>query len=135
MQKTSKSQPTEKFFPPRTVNLTSIAFTKEKQELLDLGTQHSIQQPIEAYWTNLILETEHAIRLPDPKFHRLMATKKLNQIHNASHNSKHHTQEIFTHRRSLKIRYKEHIRYIRYNNPQNQHTHSTSYATSMNTAQ
>ena len=75
---------------PRTVNLSSITFTKEEQELLDLGMQHSIQQPIEAYWTNLILETEHALRLVDPKFqdaYRLMATKKLKQIHNANHNS------------------------------------------------
>ena len=72
------------------VNPTSITFTKEEQELLDLGTQRSVQQPIEAYWTNLILETEHAIRLLDPKFqdaYRLMATKKLKQIHNANHNS------------------------------------------------
>ena len=52
--------------------------------------QHSIQQPIEAYWTNLILETEHAIKLLDPKFqeaNRLMATEKLKQIHNANNNS------------------------------------------------
>ena len=61
-----------------------------EQELLDLGMQHSIQQPIEAYWTNLILETEHAIKLLDPKFqdaNRLMATEKLKQIHNANNNS------------------------------------------------
>jgi hypothetical protein len=76
-------------FYPCTVNLTRITFTKE-QELLDLGMQHSIQQPIEAYWTNLIVETEHAIRLLDPKFqdaYRIMATRKLKQIHNANHNT------------------------------------------------
>ena len=52
--------------------------------------QHSIQQPIEAYRTNLILQTEHALRLLDPKFqdtYRFMATKKLKQVHNANHNS------------------------------------------------
>jgi len=45
---------------------------------------------MENYWTNFILETEHAIKLLDPKFqeaNRLMATKNLKQIHNANHNS------------------------------------------------
>jgi len=65
-------------FYPGTVNLTSITFTKEEQELLDIGMQHSVQQLIEAYWTHPILKTEHAIRLLDPKFqdaYCLMATK------------------------------------------------------------
>ena len=37
------------------------------------------------YWTNLIVETEGAIRLLDAKIQdafRLMAAKKLKQIHN-----------------------------------------------------
>ena len=71
-----------------------------KQELLDLGMQHGIQKPMENYWTNFILETEHAIKLLDPKFqdaNRLMATKNLNQIHNANHNSNvSHTRDIHT---------------------------------------
>jgi hypothetical protein len=53
-------------FYPRTVNLTDIIFTKEEQELLDLGAQHSIQQPLKTYWNNLNinlnLETELANR-------------------------------------------------------------------------
>ena len=70
-------------FYPRTVNLTDIIFTKEEQELLDLGAQYSIQQPFRKYWTNLIIETERAIRLLDAKIQdafRLMAAKKLKQI-------------------------------------------------------
>jgi len=62
--------------------------------------QHSIQQPIEAYGNNLILETEHTIRLLDLKFqdtYRLMATKQLKQIHNANHNTNN------THKRQLHI--------------------------------
>jgi hypothetical protein len=49
-------------FYPRTVNLTNVAFTKEELELLDLGMQFNIQQPLNSYWTNLIIETEQAIR-------------------------------------------------------------------------
>ena len=52
--------------------------------------QHGVQQTIENYWTNFILEIEHAIELMDPKFqetNRPMATKILKQIHNANYNS------------------------------------------------
>jgi hypothetical protein len=48
---------------PRTINLTNITFTREERALLDLGLQYNIQQPLKKYWTNLILETEKAIRL------------------------------------------------------------------------
>ena len=71
-------------------HLTIITITKEEQELLDLGMRHNIQQTIEAYWTNLILETEHPIRLLDPRIqdaYRLMATRKLKQIRNTNHNT------------------------------------------------
>jgi len=55
---------------------------------------------MENYWTNFILETQHAIKLLDPKFqdaNRLMATKNLKQIHNANHNSNvSHTRDIHT---------------------------------------
>ena len=46
-----------------------------------------------------ILETEHTIKLLDPKFqdaNRLMATEKLKQIHNANHNSN-VTHKRYTH--------------------------------------
>jgi hypothetical protein len=62
------------------VNLTDISFTKEEQELLDLGMQHNLRQPIESCWTNLIVETDCAIRMLDPKIqgaYRIMETKKL----------------------------------------------------------
>jgi hypothetical protein len=86
-------------FNPRTINLTSITFTKEEQELLDLGMQH-IQQPIETNWTNLIFKTEQAIRLLDPRIqdaYRFMATRKLKQIFNTNHNTN------TTHKRQLHI--------------------------------
>jgi len=74
---------------PCTVNLTDIIFTKVEQELLDLCAQYSIQQPLRTYWTNLIVETERAIRLLDARiqdaFH-LMAAKKLKQIHDTYQN-------------------------------------------------
>ena len=70
-------------FYPRTVNLTNIIFTKEEQELLDLGLQYNIQQHLKSCWTNLIMETEQVIRLLDTKLQdafRLMAAKNLKQI-------------------------------------------------------
>jgi hypothetical protein len=86
----NRKQKQQQDFFPRTVNLTEIKFTKEEQALLDLGLQHSIQMPIEKYWTNLILETEKAISLLETKEQhafRIMATKKLKQIYNSNHNS------------------------------------------------
>ena len=47
--------------------------------LLDLGAQHSVQQPLKSYWNNLIVETERAIRLLDTRVQdafRHMATKQ-----------------------------------------------------------
>jgi len=64
----------------------------EEQELLDLGTQYSIQQLFRKYWTNLIVETERAIRLLDAKIQdtfRLMAAKKLKLIHSTHQNISH----------------------------------------------
>ena len=49
-------------FYPRTVNFTNIKFTKEEQELLDKGMQYSLQQTGKNKWTNLIVETEQAVR-------------------------------------------------------------------------
>jgi len=82
-------------FYPSTVSLTSITFTKEEQELLDLGTQHSIQ-PIEAYRTNLILETEHAIRLLDPQVPRRLPPHGYQKTE-ADTQCQCHTHETFTH--------------------------------------
>jgi hypothetical protein len=47
---------------PRTINLTNIHFTPEEQKLLHLGLQYSLQKPTAASWTNLVIETESAIR-------------------------------------------------------------------------
>jgi len=77
-------------FHPCTINLTNITFTKEEQALLDLGLQYNIQQPLKKYWTNLILETEKAIRLLETREQnafRIMATKKLKQMYNTNHNT------------------------------------------------
>ena len=68
-------------FYPRTVNLTDIIFTKEELELLDMGLQYNIQHTNKTNWTNLVIETEQAIRLMEPRnqdAYRILATKKLN---------------------------------------------------------
>jgi len=77
----------------RTVNLTNIQFTGEEQKLLDLGLQYNIQKPLKAAWTNLVLESERAIklldiRLQDP-FH-IIASKKLKKLHNTYHHNSTH---------------------------------------------
>jgi len=67
-------------FYRRTENLTNIVFTKEEQETLDLGLQHSIGKPLKTYWLNLIVETENTIKQLDQKqqsAYRIMASKKL----------------------------------------------------------
>jgi len=78
-------------FHPRTVNLTKIEFTKEGTHLLDLGLKHRIEKPLKTYWTNLIMETEGAIKLLDPKLkdpHRILAAKKIQQISNSSNQNR-----------------------------------------------
>jgi hypothetical protein len=47
-------------FYTRTVNLTKINFTQEETALLNKGLQHSIENPIDRYWTDLLIETEQA---------------------------------------------------------------------------
>jgi len=54
-------------FYTRTVNLTNIRFSQEEIALLNNGLQHSIEKPLKKYWTNLIMETEQAIRKLDSK--------------------------------------------------------------------
>jgi hypothetical protein len=72
-----------------TENLTNIIFTKEEQETLDLGLQHSVEQPLRMYWLNPIAETENAIKQLDQKqqsAYLIMAAKKLKQIYNSNKN-------------------------------------------------
>ena len=55
-------------------------FTEEEINLLNHGLQHSIEKPLKTYWTNLIMETERAIKLLDVKLQnpfRIIATKRL----------------------------------------------------------
>jgi hypothetical protein len=70
-------------FYARTVNLTNITFTQEETTLLNKGLQHSIEKPIDRYWTDLIIETEQAIRTLDTNMQnsmRILSTTKLKQI-------------------------------------------------------
>jgi len=60
----------------------------EELAILNNGLQYSIEKPLEKYWTNLIMETEQAIRMLDIKMQapfRILATRKLKQI-SASNN-------------------------------------------------
>jgi len=62
--------------------------------------QYNIQQPFKTYWTNLIIETEQAIRLLDTRIQdafRFMAAKILKQICNTNQNLNH------THKRQRHI--------------------------------
>ena len=79
-------------FYTRTVNLTNIRLFQEKFALLNNGLQYSIKIPLRKYWTDLIMETEEAVRMLDSKMQtpfRILATKKLKQI-SASDN--HHNE-------------------------------------------
>ena len=74
-------------FHPRTINLTNINFTHEEWSLFNKGLQHSLEKPLDKYWTDLIMETEQAIRLLEPKIQspfRILAAKKLKQIKTSS---------------------------------------------------
>jgi hypothetical protein len=46
------------YFYTRNINLTNIRFTHEEMTLLNKGLQHSIEKPLDKYWTDLIIETE-----------------------------------------------------------------------------
>jgi len=77
-------------FCPSTVNLTNFKFTEGEQELLDMGMQYSLQQPLKAGWTNLIVETEQAIKLLDTRMqdaYRILAAKKIKQLHYTHNNN------------------------------------------------
>jgi hypothetical protein len=82
---------------PQTGNLTSIQFTDEEQKLLDLGLQYSMQKPTMTTWTNLVLETERAIRLLDDKLQnpfRIIAAQKLKQLYNTNHHNTTHKRQL-----------------------------------------
>jgi len=73
-------------FYPCTINSTNIKFTKKELALLDHGMQYIMQKPLKSYWTNLITETEKAIKLLDgriPNAFHIMTTKKLRQLYNS----------------------------------------------------
>jgi hypothetical protein len=91
-RKTKTNQQHYQFYP-RMVNLTKIKFTHEEMSLLNNGLQHSIEKLLEKYWTDLLMETEQAIRMLEPKMqspYRILATRKLKQIKTSSshHNAK-----------------------------------------------
>jgi len=68
-------------------NLTEIRFTNEEMKTLNLGFQYSIEKPLAAYFTNLVTETNNAIKLLDVKMYNtycISATKKLKQILNSN---------------------------------------------------
>jgi hypothetical protein len=65
--------------------LTEIRFMNEEMKPLNLGFQYSIEKPLAAYVTNLVIETDNVIKLLDAKMHNtycISATKKLKQILN-----------------------------------------------------
>jgi len=83
---------------PRTINLTDIHFTDEEQKLLDLGLQYSMEKPTKTAWENLVIETECAIKLLDEKLQnpfRIMAAKKLKQLHNTKHQNATHKRQWY----------------------------------------
>ena len=62
------------------------------------GLQYNIQQTNKTNWTNLVIETEQAIRLMEPRnqdAYRILATKKLKQLqHNLNNSSTKHKRQI-----------------------------------------
>jgi len=88
----------QQFFYPCTINLTNIKFTKKELALLDHGMQYSMQKPLKSYWTNLIMETEKAIKLLDVRIQyafRIMATRKLRQIYNSNNVNTTHRRQLY----------------------------------------
>jgi hypothetical protein len=77
----------EQQYYPRPINLTSINFSLEQTTLLNKGFQHSIENPIDKYWTDLLAEMEQAILTLDSSIQdpmRMMAAAKLKQIRASS---------------------------------------------------
>jgi hypothetical protein len=72
-------------FYPRIKNLTNIRFNDEELQLLNYGLNYSVEKPTTPYLTELIAETERAIKFLDEKLqntYRFLTTNKLKQIIN-----------------------------------------------------
>ena len=85
------SHKTENQFYNRTVNLTPIQFNPEETAILNKGMQFSIEQPLNRYWNDLIINTNQAIRKLEPRLqeaYKTIASKKLKQIENSNHRNK-----------------------------------------------
>ena len=57
-----------------------------------------MQKPLKSYWTNLIMETEKAIKLLDGRIQNafcIMATKKLRQIYNPNNVNTTHRRQLY----------------------------------------
>jgi hypothetical protein len=81
----------EQQFYPRIKNPTNTNFTNEKMDLLKHGMQYSMHRPLKTYWTNLLVETQRAIRLTDTKLqnsYRIMVSKKMKQNFNSDNHHK-----------------------------------------------
>jgi hypothetical protein len=80
-------------------NLTTITFNKAEMQLLRYGLNHCIERPATTYATNLMAETERAIRLLDAKMqntYRIMATRKLKQLlSSSSHMNVLHKRQLY----------------------------------------
>ena len=72
--------------PPQNNKLDKNKLHKKEINLLNQGLQHSIEKPLKTYWTNLVMETECAIKLLHVKLQnpfRILASKKLKPIFNS----------------------------------------------------
>ena len=87
-------------FQSKVINLSNTHFTKEQINILSLGPNYAIEKEPKKYISELIVDTEVAIRQLEPKFqntYRYLAAKQIKQIlasnrHNALH--KHHQYSI-----------------------------------------
>jgi hypothetical protein len=70
----------------RVINLSKVKFTGEHINTLALGPNYAIEKDPQQYLSDLIIDTENAIRQLDPKMYdtyRYLATKKIKQIKGA----------------------------------------------------
>jgi hypothetical protein len=67
-------------FYTRTINLTNINLTLEETILLNNGLQHSIEKPLDRYWTDLMIETEQAIRTIEANMHNPMTILAITKL-------------------------------------------------------
>ena len=70
-------------FQSRLINLTNIKFTKEQIQTLSLGPNCAIEQELKQYISELIIDTESAIRHLEPQIqnaYRYLAAKQIKHI-------------------------------------------------------